>query len=130
MATLISTTVAYTTLLPAFILGGFGMGLSFAPLSSTVMASSAESKQGQASGANSTIRELGGVFGVAILGAIFQHIVVVPTDFVAGFHAVLLCGAGVLAFGILISILLPAQLRVPAGRQAEAPEPPTVLGVA
>ena len=130
MATLASTTVAYTSLLPAFILGGFGMGLSFAPLSSTVMASSAESKQGQASGANSTIRELGGVFGVAILGAIFQHIVVQPTDFVAGFRTVLFTGAGVLAFGIVVSVLLPALPRVTAGRQTEAPESPTVLGVA
>ena len=119
LALLASTTVAYTSMLPAFVLGGFGMGLTFAPLSSTVMASSAESKQGQASGANSTIRELGGVFGVAILGATFQHIVVLPSDFVDGFHTVLFAGAGVLALGVLASLLLPSLPITAAGQSGE-----------
>jgi len=108
IALVASTTVAYPTLLPPFILGGLGMGLVFAPIANTVMASTDESRQGQASGANSTIRELGGVFGVAVLGAIFQHIVVLPGDFVDGFRTALLAGAGVVAAGALIATLLPA----------------------
>jgi EmrB/QacA subfamily drug resistance transporter len=130
MATLISTSVAYTTLLPAFILGGFGQGLSFAPLASTVMGSVAESKQGQASGANSTIRELGGVFGVAILGAIFQHIEVRPADFVAAFHAVLLTGAGVLVIGLLAGAFLPALSGTGAEQRTEQTERTSAVQVA
>ena len=108
IALVASATVAYPTLLPPFILGGLGMGLTFAPIANTVMASADESRQGQASGANSTLRELGGVFGIAVLGAIFQHIVVLPGDFVDGFRIALLTGAGVVGAGVFVALLLPA----------------------
>jgi len=108
IALVASATVAYPTLLPPFILDGLGMGLTFAPISNTVMASAEESRQGQASGANSTLRELGGVFGIAVLGAIFQHVVVLPGAFVDGFRIALLTGAGVVGVGVFVALLLPA----------------------
>jgi EmrB/QacA subfamily drug resistance transporter len=120
----------YTTLLPAFVLGGLGMGLSFAPLSATVMGSAASALQGQASGVYNTVRELGGVFGVAILGTIFQRYAVTTVDgFVDGFHAALLAGSALLALSVLLSILLPGKVStqvqpveqlVPAPLSAEA----------
>ncbi len=105
----------YTTLLPAFILGGIGMGLAFAPLSAAVMGSVADQQHGQASGAYNTLRELGGVFGVAVLGAVFQHVVVRPTLFLEGVHTAIFAGAGVLVGGVLVALLLP-PLRQSAGR--------------
>jgi EmrB/QacA subfamily drug resistance transporter len=98
---------SYVSLLPAFILGGLGMGLSFAPLSATVMMGLRASRQGEASGAYNTLRELGGVFGIAVLGAVFQGIVHVPTQFVAGFHATLQVAAVFLVAGAAASLLLP-----------------------
>ena len=133
---LASTTVPYTHLLPAFILGGLGMGLTFAPLSEAVMGAISGARQGQASSVSNTMRELGGVFGVPILGAIFQHVATSPSAFVTGFRAALFSGAAVLAVGVALSLLLPAH----AGSVADAPaadavsdaEPasPTVVSVA
>jgi EmrB/QacA subfamily drug resistance transporter len=98
---------SYVSLLPAFILGGLGMGLSFAPLSATIMIGMPAPRQGEASGVYNTLRELGGVFGIAVLGAIFQGIVRVPTQFIAGFHTTLQVAAGFLAVGAAASLLLP-----------------------
>ena len=98
---------SYVSLLPAFILGGLGMGLSFAPLSATVMAGMPAARQGEASGAYNTLRELGGVFGIAVLGAVFQGIVRVPSQFVEGFHATLQAAAGFLVLGTAASFFLP-----------------------
>lgn len=97
----------YPELLPAFILGGFGMGLTYAPLSATVMAAVTDREQGKASGGYNALRELGGVFGVAILGAVFQHVATSPLQFVDGFHAAIFTGAVVVGIGTLVSLFLP-----------------------
>ncbi len=62
----------YSTLLPAFILMGFGIALTMSPMSTAAMNAVAEAKAGLASGLLSMSRMVGGTFGVAALGAIFQ----------------------------------------------------------
>ena len=52
---------------------GIGMALFFAPVANVVLSSVRPEEEGQASGANNAIRELGGVFGVAVLASIFAH---------------------------------------------------------
>ena len=54
-------------------LSGAGMALFFAPVANVVLSSVGAREEGQASGANNAIRELGGVFGVAVLASIFAH---------------------------------------------------------
>jgi EmrB/QacA subfamily drug resistance transporter len=100
----------YVDLLPAFILGGVGMGLTYAPLSSTIMNAVAGNMEGQASGAYNAIRELGGVFGVAILGAVFQHEATLPSaaSFMNGFHTAVFAGAIIVGFGTVLTVLLPS----------------------
>jgi EmrB/QacA subfamily drug resistance transporter len=115
----------YVSLLPAFILGGLGMGLSFAPLSATVMAGLHAGRQGEASGAYNTLRELGGVFGIAVLGAVFQGIVREPSQFITGFHVTLQCAAGFLALGTAASFFLPGSRMDDAGK---IPVEPVVTG--
>ncbi len=107
---------SYVSLLPAFILGGLGMGLSFAPLSATVMTGLGSERQGQASGAYNTVRELGGVFGIAVLGAIFQRTAPDPSQFTSGFHAALLAGALFAAGGLALAALLPGVGSLPGAR--------------
>jgi EmrB/QacA subfamily drug resistance transporter len=102
----------YTGLLPAFLLGGLGMGLSFAPLSEAVMGAISGARQGQASSVYNTLRELGGVFGVAVLGAIFQHVALRPDQFLSGFHAAVFSGSAVLLVGVLAAALLPGRTRI------------------
>jgi len=115
-----TATTPYTSLLPAFILGGLGMGLSFSPLSDAVMGAVTGSQQGQASGAYNTLRELGGVFGVAILGAVFQHVAPAPAQFLSGVHAAVFAGAGMLAVGAALAALLPRPARAVAPAAAPA----------
>ena len=64
-------TVAYGLLVPAFVMGGTGMALVFAPAANAVLGAVKPEEAGQASGANNAIRELGGVLGVAVLAAVF-----------------------------------------------------------
>jgi EmrB/QacA subfamily drug resistance transporter len=115
IAQLATTTTPYNALLLPFILGGAGMGLSFAPLAESVMSAVTGSRQGQASGAYNAIRELGGVFGVAVLGAIFQHLVTNPLHFLDGFRAALYVGAVIVASGAATAILLPTVRAEEAG---------------
>jgi hypothetical protein len=73
MAMLIRTDVgsSYTTvILPAFLVLGAGLATTMAPMTSAVMGSVETRHAGVASAATNTTRELGGVFGIAILGAI------------------------------------------------------------
>ena len=63
--------VAYSELVVPFILAGVGMALFFAPIANVVLSAVRPQEEGQASGANNAIRELGGVFGVAVLASVF-----------------------------------------------------------
>ena len=61
-------------LLPAFILMGLGMGFVISPMSTAAMNAVSADKAGAASGILSMSRMVGGTFGVAALGALFQHL--------------------------------------------------------
>lgn len=113
-----TATSAYPDFLPAFILGGIGMGLTYAPLAESVMSSVPGNRQGQASGSSNAIRELGGVFGIAILGAVFQHIATTPLKFMDGFHAATFVGAGIVLVGVAAAAWLSGS-----GAAAEGAEP-------
>lgn len=65
--------MSWTQLLIPFVLAGAGMALVFAPAASAVLASVRSEQTGQASGVNNAIREVGGVFGVAVLSTVFAH---------------------------------------------------------
>ncbi|MER8073319.1 DHA2 family efflux MFS transporter permease subunit [Streptomyces sp. NPDC094034] len=54
-----------------FALAGAGMGLVFAPTATVVMGSVQPQEIGKASGANTTVRELGGALGIAVLASVF-----------------------------------------------------------
>src|SRR3954454_5128390 len=73
IASVDSATAPYSSLVFPFILSGTGMALFFAPVANVVLSSVRKEEEGQASGANNAIRELGGVFGVAVLASIFSQ---------------------------------------------------------
>ena len=68
----ISDTSGYGPLLVPFILMGLGIGLTMSPMSTAAMNAVHVTKSGLASGLLSMSRMVGGTFGVAVLGAIFQ----------------------------------------------------------
>ena len=63
----------YAVLLPSFVMIGIGIGFAMSPLSSVSMGAVERSKAGVASGILNMNRQLGGVFGIALLGAIFAN---------------------------------------------------------
>jgi hypothetical protein len=70
----ITTSTGYGLLLPAFILLGLGMGLVMSPMSTAAMNSVRQDKAGAASGILTMSRMVGGTFGIAALGALFQQL--------------------------------------------------------
>lgn len=63
-----------------FVILGFGIGLTMSPMSTAAMNAVATTKAGVASGVLSMFRMIGGTFGVAALGALFQNQAQVKLD--------------------------------------------------
>src|SRR5262249_26917858 len=61
IAAVSTPTVPYVDLVAPFTLSGIGMALFFAPVANVVLSAVRPVEEGQASGANNAIRELGGV---------------------------------------------------------------------
>ena len=102
-------TTTYPAFIGPFLLAGAGMGLFFAPMANVVLAAVRPAQQGQASGANNAIRELGGVFGVAVLAAVFASHGGYHTGhaFVTGMNPALLLGAAIVAAGAVAAFAIP-----------------------
>jgi len=123
-------TVAYSALVIPFILSGVGMALYFAPVANVVLSAVKPEEEGQASGANNAIRELGGVFGVAVLASVFAHYGGYGSgqSFVDGLTPAIYVGAALVAAGAVASLGIARKRRVP--QQQEAYETEAVLEAA
>jgi EmrB/QacA subfamily drug resistance transporter len=117
MALIITPTVDYGAIVPTFILAGIGMGLFFAPIANVVLSAVRPEEEGKASGANNAIRELGGVFGVAVLASIFSANGGYTSGqaFVDGLVPAMQVGAVVVAAGAVAALGLGGRTRVVAG---------------
>jgi predicted MFS family arabinose efflux permease len=125
-AVVTDTSVAFSDVVIPFAMAGSGMGLVFAPSASALLSVVSPAQAGQASGTNNAIREVGGVFGVAVLSTIFAESggLGSPTAFVAGVTPALWVGASVVALGALVALLMPS------GRTATVAAEPAAVPVA
>ncbi len=116
LAAVTTPTVAYAALVPAFVVSGVGMSLFFAPVANVVLGSVRREEEGIASGANNAIRELGGVFGVAVLGAVFSTRggYTSGAAFVTGLTSAVWVGAAVVAVAAVVALALPRMRRAGA----------------
>jgi EmrB/QacA subfamily drug resistance transporter len=131
MSLVTSPTVDYFALVPSFIVAGAGMGLFFAPIANVVLSAVRPEEEGKASGANNAIRELGGVFGVAVLASVFATYGSYATGqtFVDGLIPAMRVGAVVVAFGAVAALALGGRVRSLASEsEAEAETPASELG--
>jgi EmrB/QacA subfamily drug resistance transporter len=113
---------SYTSMIVPFILAGAGMAMVFAPSANAVLSSVHAEQTGQASGANNAIREVGGVFGVAVLATVFTGAggYSSPQAFIDGLIPAVWVSVAVLAAGALVALLLPfSTRRMAAARRAE-----------
>ena len=111
-----TSTVEYSALVVPFIISGIGMGLFFAPMANVILSAVRPQEEGQASGASNAIRELGGVFGVAVLAAVFARngSYASPDAFVAGMTPAVFIGAFFVAIGAVAAFAIPRKLRASA----------------
>src|SRR5690242_19261214 len=121
LAMVTSPSVSYLTLVPAFIVSGVGMSLFFAPVANVVLSSVRRDQEGIASGANNAIRELGGVFGIAVLGAVFSARggYASGTAFVSGLAPAVWVGAAAVAAAAAAALLLPRLRKTEASPAVE-----------
>jgi MFS family permease len=110
----------YVDFVGAFAISGLGMALFFAPVANVVLSSVRPSEEGQASGANNAIRELGGVFGVAVLAAVFTANGSYQSgqQFVDGMNSAVIIGAALVAVG---AIAASAITRTPRTERIQTP---------
>ena len=103
-----------------FFVSGIGMGLFFAPVANVVLGAVRPDEEGQASGAANAIRELGGVFGVAVLASIFAHYggYLSGQEFVDGLRPAVWVGAAVVGLGAIASFAIPSRARAGGGPEA------------
>jgi EmrB/QacA subfamily drug resistance transporter len=113
LATVGSATAPYSVFVAPFIISGIGMALYFAPVANVVLSSVRPEEEGQASGANNAIRELGGVFGVAVLASVFSHYGGYGSgqSFVDGLNPAIYAGAGVVALGAAAALAIKRTRR-------------------
>ncbi len=123
IAAVSTPTTPYSELIGPFVLSGMGMALFFAPVANVVLSSVRREEEGKASGANNAIRELGGVFGVAVLASLFSRFggYATPDTFVDGLVPAVWVGAAVVAVGAVSALTIPAR------RTERAQRPRTVL---
>ena len=125
VAAVISTKLDYAALLPAFLIGGAGMAMFFAPIENLVLGSVRRDQEGIASGVNNALREFGGVLGIAVMGAVFsatggygptatesadQH-------FIDGLIPAVFTGAAILAVATVAMWLVPGRRAAAGGSE-------------
>ena len=105
--------MAYGELVPPLILAGVGVSMSFPAAQNSVVGSVPPEAIGKASGVNSTMRELGGVFGIAISVAAFAATgsYLSPAAFSDGFAAAIGVSAGLSLLSALAGAALPGRPR-------------------
>jgi MFS family permease len=113
IAAISSATVPYWQLVAPFIVSGVGMAMFWAPVANVVLGSVRPEEEGQASGAQNAIRELGGVFGIAVLATVWSHngSYASGPSFVDGMVPALWIGAIVVLGGALAAFLIPRHVR-------------------
>jgi MFS family permease len=106
-----STTLPYARLIAPFVISGLGMGLFFAPMARLTLSYAPRHLEGVASGTSNALRQLGTVFGIAVLGSIFAAYGGYETvdAFVAGVVPAMKVGAVVLAAGVVLILLAPVR---------------------
>ena len=96
-------------LVPGLVLIGAGMGLGITPLATIIMSSMEAAEAGAASGALSTMQNVGNAIGVAIIGVIFFG--ALHSGFAEAFELSLAALAGILVVVAVLTRLLPATER-------------------
>jgi EmrB/QacA subfamily drug resistance transporter len=124
VALIAEPTMAYSELLAPFIVAGVGVSMAIPAAQNSVVGSVAEEAIGKAAGTNSMMRELGGVFGIAVVVAVFAAAgsYASAEAFTDGFGPAIFVAAGLSLAGAIAGLALPSR----PGRAAEVIPGPAV----
>ena len=95
---------------------GVGVSLAIPAAQNSVVGSVTTEALGKAAGTNSMMRELGGVFGIAVTVAVFAGAgsYVSPAAFIDGFGPAVGVGAALSLLGAIVGLALPRRAAAPA----------------
>ena len=105
--------LAYGRMLAPFIVAGIGVSMAIPSAQNSVVGNAEADVIGKVAGANSMMRELGGVFGVAVAVAVFAAAggYASAAAFVDGFSPAIGVAAGLSLLGAIAGLGLPARRR-------------------
>jgi EmrB/QacA subfamily drug resistance transporter len=111
LVAIVKTDISYAALLGPFIVSGVGVSIAIPCAQNTVMARMSSENLGKGSGVNSTMRELGGVFGVATSVAVFAANGDLGSTeaFVSGFKPAIGVAAGFAICGAIAGSFVPSK---------------------
>ena len=121
LAAVVTPGVGYGTLVAPLIIAGVGVSMCFPTVANAVTSSVPPADVGVAAGTNNALNALGGVFGVAILAAVFaaHGSYASPATFIQGFRPAEWTAAAVAAAGVRRGRARPVQ--APAARRRALP---------
>jgi EmrB/QacA subfamily drug resistance transporter len=131
VAVLARTGLSFAQMVPPLILAGVGISMAIPAAQNAVMSAVAPSEIGKASGTFSTMRQLGGAFGVAILVAVFAGTgsYASAQAFTNGFAPALGVSAVLSLLGALAGLGLRARRGTASGAAAASRSGVAVRGV-
>ena len=125
LAAILEPTTPYSQLVPAFVISGIGMAMFFAPTANLILSTVRRDEEGIASGVANAVRELGGVFGVAVLASIFASHggYANPETFAMGVRPAVFVGSAAVGLAALVLLAVPRRKPAldPAERSVELP---------
>jgi EmrB/QacA subfamily drug resistance transporter len=105
-------------IVPGLLAGGFGMALTMTPTTAAAMGSVATDKAGVGSAVLNSMRQVGGSFGIAVMGAVVQSQIHVgprsaafAEQFVSGYHHALYVAAAIALTGALVAASTVRKVR-------------------
>lgn len=106
LSTVVEVDVSYRTLVVPLAVSGIGVAMCFPTVANAVLGALPVEESGVAAGVNSALRELGGVFGIALVAAVFTRIGSYqdPHRFVEGFRAAVLVAGLSLIPGLVAAV--------------------------
>jgi EmrB/QacA subfamily drug resistance transporter len=123
IALLATATVSYTQLILPFIIAGVGISMVVPATPTAALSAVPPADMGRASGVNNTLQRFGGVFGVAVVTAVFTATgrLGAPGQVAAGFRPSLAVAAGLSVLGAAAALAVTGRRRPrPAAPQPEA----------
>jgi EmrB/QacA subfamily drug resistance transporter len=126
IALIARTGLPYVDLVAPLVIAGGGVSVAIPATMSAVMTRVPPQAIGPASGTLNTLRQLGGVFGIAICAAVFSARggYASPSAFTSGFGPAMGACAGLGLLGAAAGLLIPAKPRpAPATQTQPSPQP-------